>query len=134
MQRRRRYRMHKLNRGNKQQTKFDAHLHRESRRARTPNIKLTPDEKTTTQHEVPRQNQPAPSENMRATWRRSFRHGLMHLRRANPGTHQTQVGWVMAQLSRSLTDNPYMAEEDIESLVDSLVASAPEYETGEEQS
>ena len=38
----------------------------------------------------------------------------------------------MARLSRSLTDNPYMAESDVESLVDSLIAKAPVYETGEE--
>ena len=38
----------------------------------------------------------------------------------------------MARLSRSLTANPYMAESDIESLVDSLISNAPVYETGEE--
>ena len=147
MQRRRRYRMHKLHKVNKQQTQFDAHLRRESRTAQTPErmppsvenrTAQTPErmppsvENRTDRTDTARQHQPAPSANMRTTWRRAFRHGLMHLRQSSPDTHQTQIGWVMTRLSRSLTDNTYMTEGDIESLVDSLVASAPDYEIGEE--
>ena len=93
-----------------------------------PSIETT-NKKTDT---APPEHKPVPSANARTTWRRSFRHGLMHLRRSSPHSHQSQIGWVMARLSRSLTDNPYMAENDIESLVDSLIANAPVYETGEE--
>ena len=132
MQRRRRYRMHKLHKVNKQQTQFDAHLRRESRTAQTPERMPPSVENRTDRTDTARQHQPAPSANMRTTWRRAFRHGLMHLRQSSPDTHQTQIGWVMTRLSRSLTDNPYMTEGDIESLVDSLVASAPDYEIGEE--
>jgi len=126
MRRRRRYRMQQLQNNNKPQTKFDAHLRHEGRSSKPPAMMPKTESEGAEPPSMP------PSGNMRATWRRSFRHGLMHLRKANPQMPQSQMGWVMARLSRTLTDNPFMAENDIEALVETLANSAPEYETPED--
>ena len=67
------------------------------------------------------------SEEERAAYRRGKMHGFMHMRRTNPGLHQTRMGWVITRLNKALGENPMMADKDIESLVDSLINNAPDY-------
>ena len=74
---------------------------------------------------------PAPSAERRTAWRRGFMHGIRYMRQSSPQTPQSQMGWVITRIGHALGDNPYMAEQDIEALVDSLVGNAPVYETGE---
>ncbi len=72
--------------------------------------------------------QPMPSlEAKRTAYRRGYMRGFIHMRKIAPHIHQSQMGWVTARLTKALANNPFMAEKDIEALVESLVGGAPDY-------
>ena len=130
IQRRRQYRMQQLNQqNNKQPIRFDAHLRNEYRQGIKPDTR--PPEAVdpkTDQEETVERPPAASSQAMRTAYRKSYMQAFRHLRQENPEAHQSQIGWVMSRVSRALTDNPFMAKQDVQSLVDSLVAGMPVYE------
>ena len=129
MHRRRYRRMRKLNKNIEQQrTRFDAHLrherHKVGQQAMMPPTTEAKSE-TTEKTEQP----PMPSSDaMRTAYRRGNMHGYRHMRKLDPHAPQGNIGWVKRRLGKALIDNPFMAEKDIEALVESLVKSMPSYE------
>ncbi len=124
---RRRYRqLRNLNQNIEQRrTRFDARLRRETHK--TGQQAMMPP--TTESKKDKTEQPPMPSSGAaRNAFRRGYMHGFMHIRKTDPHAPQSHIGWVKRRLTRELMDNPFMAQKDIESLVESLVAEMPSYE------
>lgn len=93
-----------------------------------PKSEIGPDTKPGTIDEMPAERNPRPLDVLRAQYRDNYRLGFRLMRKRYPELGQGQMGWVMAEMSRALTDDPSMTKKDLKQLVNSLVHSAPEYE------
>jgi hypothetical protein len=118
--------MQQLTHTERPSARFDAHLRHEYRKP--PDIMPPETDPKTERQETTGQPPAATSKAMRTAYRKAFMQAFRHMQSLSPHAHQSQMGWVMARVSRSLTDNPFMGKQGVEALVESLVAGMPAYE------
>ena len=93
-----------------------------------PQSTVGPDMKPESIDQMPVEPETVPLDVLRARYRENYRLGFKMMRERFPELGQGQMGWVMAELSRALSEDPSMMKKDLKQMVKSLVHNAPEYE------